>query len=84
MKIPDTKYDIGDTLWRISANVLCEYKITSIGVYIDSDGTHSIRYSLKNLTKGGDTTVFESEIAEGVFYETKNALRQAMFGDCID
>ena len=84
MKIPDTKYDIGDTLWRIAANVPCEYKIIGISVHINSDRTYYVQYSLKNLTKGGDTPVLESEIAQGVFYETKNALRQAMFGDCID
>ena len=84
MKIPDTKYDIGNTLWRIASNVVCEYKIIDIGVHINSDRTYYVRYSLKNLTKGGDTSVLESEITNGVFYETKNALRQAMFGDCID
>lgn len=84
MKIPDTKYDIGGTLWRIATNVPCEYKIIGIAIRINSDRTYSVHYSLKNLTKGGDTSVLESEIAEGAFYETKNALRQAMFGDCID
>ena len=84
MKIPDTKYNIGDTLWRIAANVVCEYKVIGIKVHINNDRTYYVQYSLKNLTKGGDASALESEIAEGAFYGTKNALRQAMFGDCID
>lgn len=82
MKLPDTKLNIGDSLWSISCNKLAEWIVTYIRCYVNKNGFYQISYGLRNSDSNTETDLQESSIGK-TYFRSKKELMMNMFGECL-
>ena len=76
-----TKYNIGDTFWKIFKDVPTAFTIDKILITV-SKNTIEINYTL--LVCGGYTYTYSEESLDCNFTKTKKELLCRIFNDCIE
>lgn len=88
MKLPETKLNLGDSLWAMSDNEPIEYKVCKITCRINSSDT-SISYEVEWFRRykyegviRHSNSISEHEIGQRFFLSKKELLLH-IFGDCL-
>lgn len=84
MKFPESRLNIGDTLYDISGKDIRQWSVIWVRCTIDRDFQSKIVYGLlKNGTSPGlQNSIYESQVGKD-YFTSKKELFVCTFGDCL-
>ena len=82
MKFPESRLNIGDTLYAISGKDIAQWSVIWIKCAIDRDLQSKITYGIKKVTTGYENVLYESQVGKD-YFTSKKELFMCTFGDCL-
>lgn len=82
MKFPESKLNIGDTLYDLSGKDIRQWSIVWIKCIINRDLQPEIVYGIKKVTSGYESSIYEFQVGKD-YFTSKKELFVYTFGDCL-
>ena len=82
MKFPESRLDIGDTLYDLNGKEIIQWRVIWIRCTIERDLQSRITYGIKKVTTGYENTIHESQV-EKDYFTSKKEFFMHTFGDCL-
>ena len=82
MKFPESKLNIGDTLYELNGKDIIEWRVHWISCFINKDPVKQISYGIRKVSTQYEKSIYESLVGTS-YFTSKKEMFLHLFGDCL-